>query len=131
MAESIEQIIRSLAGNRCEYCRIPEGPSRMRHVLDHIIASQHRGQTQIANLALCCPRCNQFKGPNIAGIDPDTGLLVRFLHPRSDDWATHFQYQDLTLIGLTDIGRITVEVLAINHPMRLLAREALRELGLL
>jgi HNH endonuclease len=130
MAESLEQIIRNLAGNRCEYCKIPQGPPRMRHVLDHVIATQHGGQTVTSNLALCCPRCNQFKGPNIAGIDPDTGQLTRLFHPRTDIWAAHFRYRDIILLGLTDVGRTTVAVLAINQPMRLLARQALRELRL-
>src|SRR5271165_4079609 len=35
MAESFEQIIRQFAGNCCEYCRVPQGLTRMRHVLDH------------------------------------------------------------------------------------------------
>ena len=31
--------------------------------IDHIIAEQHRGKTQLGNLCLACPRCNKNKGP--------------------------------------------------------------------
>lgn len=77
MPEPLEQLIRRLASGRCEYCRMPQSASRFKHVLDHIIARQHGGKTEARNLALCCGRCNQAKGPNIAGIDPETGELTR------------------------------------------------------
>ena len=69
MAESLDQNVRRMADNRCEYCRVPEAASRFGHVLDHIIARQHGGKTELANVALCCGRCNQHKGPNLSGID--------------------------------------------------------------
>jgi hypothetical protein len=101
----------------------------MQHVLDHIIAMQHGGKTVLGNLALCCPRCNLYKGPNIAGIEPETGQLTRLFHPRNDNWDTHFQYQSLNLNGLTAIGRTTVAVLAVNLPLRIMARTLLRDIG--
>ena len=130
MAESLDQIIRRVAGDRCEYCRVPDGLTRMRHILDHVIAAQHRGKTAIGNLALCCPPCNLYKGPNIAGIDPETGLLTRLFHPRTDQWGEHFKYQELILSGVTDVGRTTVEVLAVNLPLRIATRQSLRQIGL-
>ena len=130
MADPVDQIIRQLAGDRCEYCRVPQGLTRMRHVLDHIIATQHGGQTVFGNLALCCPSCNLSKGPNIAGIDPETGLMARLFHPRNDLWEDHFQYHEFTLDGLTDIGRTTVRVLAVNVPLRVAGRRLLRDLGM-
>ena len=36
--------------------------------IDTIIAEQHAGQTVFENLALDCPNCNRYKGPNIAGL---------------------------------------------------------------
>jgi hypothetical protein len=123
MAESLEETIRRLAGNRCEYCRVPE--AKLGHVLDHIIARQHAGKTEFENLALRCGRCNQYKGPNVAGIDPQTNQLVRL----QDRWFEHFRYETAVLIGLTPIGRATVTVLAINHPLRIDARQALIAAG--
>ena len=129
MAESILQRIRTLAGDRCEYCRLPQPASRFRLVLDHVIAQQHRGTTTFLNLALCCIECNYHKGPNIAGIDPDSGRLTRLFHPRNDDWDEHFRWSGAVLTGITDVGRTTIEVLAINAPLRVAARQTLIDEG--
>jgi len=129
MESFIEQRIRQLAGNRCEYCCIPEEGSKLRHVLDHIIARQHGGQTVFENLALCCGRCNRFKGPNIAGIDGQTGTLVPLFNPRRESWEDHLQWSGAALSGITPIGRATIIVLAINLPVRVAAREALMAEG--
>jgi hypothetical protein len=129
MPESLEQIIRRLAAGRCEYCLIPEAAFRFKHVLDHITARQHGGPTQLANLALCCHRCNQFKGPNLTGIDPQSGEITRLFHPRQEVWTDHFRYEEAILVGLTPIGRTTIAVLAINEPLRIAARQTLIEAG--
>jgi 5-methylcytosine-specific restriction endonuclease McrA len=129
MADSIEQMIRRLASDRCEYCRVPESGARFRHVMDHVIARQHGGTTVIENLALCCGRCNQYKGPNISSIDPDTHQMARLFHPRLDQWPQHFRYERAVLIGLTPVGRATIVTLRINHPLRIAARQALIETG--
>jgi hypothetical protein len=102
------------AQNRCEYCRIPHPQFRLPFQIDHIIARQHGGPTTIDNLSLACFHCNRFKGPNIAGLDSDSGQLVRLFHPRLDLWTEHFQFDGPLLIGLTPIGRVTIHVLAIN-----------------
>ncbi len=129
MAESFESTLRSVAKGRCEYCLTPESASRLKHVVDHIIARQHGGATEFGNLAFCCGRCNQFKGPNIAGLDPLSRDLVRLFNPRRDRWADHFQYMGAVLVGLTPMGRATAMVLAINVPLRIAARQALLDTG--
>src|SRR5277367_810604 len=108
MAETLGDTIRGFAGGRCEYCRMPESESRFRHVLDHIIARQHGGRTELSNLALCCGPCNLFKGPNIAGIDPESGQVTRLFNPRADRWQEHFRYEEAVLVGVTPIGHVTV-----------------------
>ncbi len=129
MKELLEQTIRSLANGRCEYCQIPETPLGFRHVLDHVIARQYGGEYTLANLALACGKCNRYKGPNLAGIDPRTGMMTRLFHPRSDRWSEHFVYQSGTLVGLTDVGRTTVALLAINSPLRIESRIMLMASG--
>ena len=84
--------------------------------LDHVIARQHGGKTDLSNLALACMHCNRHKGPNIAGTDPVTGDIVRLFDPRRDDWHDHFAWQGTELTGKTAIGRTTISVLAINDP---------------
>jgi 5-methylcytosine-specific restriction endonuclease McrA len=53
--------------------------------IDHILAEKHGGETVESNLALSCPHCNRFKGPNIAGVDPATAQLTRLFDPRRDN----------------------------------------------
>jgi hypothetical protein len=96
---------------------------------NHIVAIQHGGSSDLANLALSCLHCNRHKGPNIAGRDPATEDIQRLFHPRKDSWDEHFQLNGAILVGLTVIGRVTVQVLAMNEPEFLAAREALLKEG--
>jgi len=129
MNKPLDRQVRRLALDRCEYCHIPDGTIQLRHVLDHVIARQHGGKTTLGNLVLCCGRCNQFKGPNIAGLDPKTGKLTPLFHPRRDTWREHFRWSGPRLIGTTPIGRTTVAVLSINLPLRVAIRRVLIEEG--
>jgi hypothetical protein len=122
---SIRETVWQRALGRCEYCQMPQSLTLLPHELDHIIAQQHHGATELENLALACARCNAFKGPNLTGIDPRTGLIVRLFHPRRDLWHEHFHWQGSVLEGLTDIARATIDVLAINEPERVLHRKLL------
>ena len=81
---------------------------------DHIIAEQHGGLTVPGNLAFACPHCNRHKGPNIAGLDPESGILTRLFRPRDDVWSQHFEFQGPFLVGKTEVGRTTIRVLAMN-----------------
>ena len=122
---SLERQVRELARNRCEYCHIPDGIIHFPHVLDHVIARQHGGKSKVQNLVLCCGRCNQYKGPNIAGLDPKTAKLTPLFHPRRHAWRAHFRWSGARLIGITPIGRTTISVLSINLPQRLALRRLL------
>lgn len=82
--------------------------------LEHVISRQHGGETVEGNLALACQHCNLHKGPNVAGIDPQTGALVRLFNPRLQRWPDHFEQHGLLIIGRTDVGRVTVSTLAMN-----------------
>ena len=97
--------------------------------IDHIIAEKHGGKTVENNLALACPHCNRFKGPNIAGIDPASREAIRLFHPRQDIWSEHFRLEGALIIGRTPIGRATVQVLAMNADDLLLVRAELLQEG--
>lgn len=129
MNDRTEEELRRLAKNRCEYCHLPEDFTRLRHVIDHIIARQHGGSDEKKNLALSCGRCNRSKGPNIAGIDPKTRKLVRLFNPRRDKWPIHFRWAGPILAGRTPVGRATIAVLAINDPLRVALRGTLMREG--
>jgi hypothetical protein len=88
-----------------------------------------RGTTELENLALACIHCNRFKGPNIAGIDPGNGEIVRLFHPRRDSWTEHFAWNGPEVKELTQIGRVTIALLLINDPEVIALRKALQEEG--
>lgn len=129
MDDALDSYVRHRARDRCEYCLLPESLSRLHHVVDHVIARQHGGESVADNLALCCGRCNLHKGPNVAGIDPETGQLTRLFHPRRDGWGEHFIWSGATVVGRTPVGRTTAYVLAMNHPSRVAARQSLIDAG--
>ncbi len=51
---------------------MPQAFAEPVHEIDHVIAEQHHGPTTLENLALACFHYNNHKGPNVAGIDPES-----------------------------------------------------------
>lgn len=129
MQKALEAFVRTRAHDCCEYCRLPQAFDPSAFQVDHVIARQHNGATVGANLALACYACNHHKGPNIAGFDPVTEQTIPLFHPRRDVWAEHFQWFGPELSGLTPVGRVTVQVLAINLDFRVALRRALMQEG--
>ena len=126
---SPDPLLKKPLPERCEYCHFPRTLAELSFEMDHIIAKKHGGKTAPDNLALACFYCNSYKGPNIAGIDPETRETVRLFHPREDSWVDHFHWQGATLSGLTPQGRATIQVLCINHPDAIAVRESLLQEG--
>jgi hypothetical protein len=125
----LREEVRQRAGGRCEYCLFPEPFAELRFQVDHIIPQQHGGPTSLENLAFSCFRCNKCKGPNLSGIDPDTGQIIGLFNPRAHQWSEHFRWEGARLAGLTAVGRATVNVLQFNRPDAVLVRETLLEEG--
>lgn len=121
---SLEREVRRRAGGVCEYCRFPEAAHAYPFHIEHIVSRQNHGMTTLDNLALACNMCNLHKGPNVAGIDRATGQLVRLFSPRSDVWAEHFKRGGAEVVGQTAIGRVTVHLLGMNEPARVVTRRA-------
>jgi len=130
MAESLREQVWERAGDCCEYCRMPQTFDVQPFQFDHIRARKHGGPTAADNLALCCLPCNAYKGPNVAGYDPDTTALVGLFNPRTDDWDEHFRWNGPVLVGRTPIGRTTISVLNINAVERIEHRRLLIEANL-
>jgi hypothetical protein len=128
---SIDRQVRQRAGGVCEYCHFPESIHASSFQIDHIVSRQHRGQSTTENLALACHFCNLHKGPNVGGIDLETGALVQLFNPRIDTWSDHFRIEDAVILGTTAIGRITVHLLAMNAASRLEVRRAAIAAGLM
>lgn len=117
MDESLVAVIWGRAKSCCEYCKLPADCSDAPFQIDHIISRKHHGTDELGNLALACFYCNSYKGPNIAGLDPLSGRLVRLFHPRRDNWSDHFAWEGPLALGRSGIGRATIDVLWINHPV--------------
>jgi len=49
-------------------------------------------------------------------MEADTGALTGLFHPRTDEWHRHFRRHGEEIIGLTAIGRVTIDVLFMNDP---------------
>lgn len=119
------------ARGKCEYCRFPADLSWLPFQIDHVIAEKHGGRSDSSNLALSCYYCNSYKGPNIAGIDPegDPEIAVQLFHPRRQDWSDHFVWNGARLQGRTPTGRTTIAVLRINAIEAIEFRELLLDTG--
>ena len=130
MEAEVRDFVRHRAGNRCEYCLLKQEhlPFSTFHV-EHIIARKHGGSDAPSNLALACDRCNAHKGPNLTGIDPETGEIVPLFHPRDHIWEEHFRVSEATIVGLTAIGRTTIRVLNMNEERRVRLRALLKRYG--
>jgi hypothetical protein len=111
-------LVRGRAGERCEYCHLPQQFSELRFHVEHIIPRQHGGGDDPENLALACPDCNLFKGPNLTSIETETHRVVRLFHPRRDRWSDHFALDDARMVGTTPVGRVTVALLRMNDEQR-------------
>lgn len=94
--------------------------------VEHIVARQQKGGDSMDSLSLCCQHCNLHKGPNLSGIDPVSGQITRLFHPRQDDREEHFGMVGLEIIGVTLVGRATIEMLAMNSAERIKFRRRLR-----
>lgn len=121
MDASARELVRMRAGDRCEYCHMPQAATPfIPFHLEHIIAKQHVDlvRDDLGNLAYACDRCNAFKGPNLSSIDPDTGDRVDVFNPRTDEWSAHFEISGGRIVGLTPVGRATARLLNMNDSRR-------------
>lgn len=111
----LRRLVVERAGNRCEYCGIPEAATFAAHELDHVVAQKHGGQTETANLALSCALCNKHKGSDLTSVDPETGDIIPLYHPRKDIWSEHFKLDKERIVPLTAKGRVTIQLLQLNR----------------
>ncbi len=127
MDQSVRNFVRERAGDRCEYCQLSQEQSPFAKLqIEHIRARKHGGADGPENLALACVDCNLCKGPNLAGIDPESDAITPLFNPRNEDWEEHFEWNGVRIEGKTAIGRTTVAVLSLNHEDRLEVRLAWR-----
>src|SRR5947207_2830419 len=125
MDAALRAFVRERAGRRCEYCHLrEEDAGRLAFQIEHIIAKQHGGTDDPGGLCYACPQCNWSKGPNLAGLLG--GKLYSLFNPRKQNWHRHFRWEHTLLVGKTKTGIVTVQVLNVNDPARVMLRENLR-----
>lgn len=105
------------AQGSCEYCRSQARFATQAFSIEHIIPQSKGGETSLDNLALACQGCNNHKYNKTEAKDPVTGEIAPLYNPRQHKWSDHFIWnEDFTLIiGITMIGRVTVETLQLNR----------------
>ena len=130
MDAATKRFVQARANERCEYCRLPQAaqPYATFHI-DHVVPRTHGSGDESLNICLACERCNAFKGPNLSGIDATTGNVERLYDPRTQMWAEHFELRGALILGLTSVGRVTVEVLRFNAGHRVQLRSDLLARG--
>lgn len=125
------RIAAARACGRCEYCQTPERFVPEALSIEHIVPRSRGGASGAENLCLACQGCNNHKYIRVSARDPVTERQVPLFHPRKHRWQDHFAWSpDATMvIGLTAIGRATVEALRLNRPGLVALREALVAFG--
>jgi len=127
----VRQEVKLRARYLCEYCHCPEYFSPDPFEIDHIFPLAAGGTSQPDNLSLACSGCNGYKSDYFVAIDPGTGQLSPLYNPRTDDWAEHFRWDaEFTyIIGISAIGRATVDKIKVNRESIVNLRRVLVKVG--
>ena len=74
--------LRLEAHDHCGYCQTQQALAYGPLEVDHIIPVAAGGTDDLQNLWLACRPCNQYKGAQTIGRDPQSGEQVRLFNPR-------------------------------------------------
>lgn len=122
-AETMRRVEERAEG-RCEYCRMHQALQGATFHVEHIRPRSRGGTSDLENLGWCCPGCNLHKSDRIEAPDPENAAMALLFHPRRDTWSEHFRWEGYVLVGQTPTARATIAALELNHPRRLLVRQA-------
>lgn len=125
----LRRLVVKRADGRCEYCGLSQTGQEATFHIDHVVPLREGGQTLADNLALACVSCSLRKGARLMSVDPATGKTTPLFNPRRDSWSDHFRWEGHHLLGLTEVGRATVEALDLNRPVILALRAEQEALG--
>lgn len=132
VSTQLRRAVTQRAGGCCEYCYSRSDIASQSFTIDHITPVTRGGTSDLDNLALACQGCNSHKSNRIGGQDPLTGEVHPLFHPRQQRWNEHFAWnEDFTVIvGLSEVGRVTIAVLRLNRPGLIHQRRILVSVGL-
>ncbi|MFN0035223.1 MAG: HNH endonuclease [Saprospiraceae bacterium] len=128
---SVRKFVEDRAAGLCEYCKSPAGFATQSFVIEHIVPLAKEGGSELTNLAWACQGCKGHKFTKTEAPDPLTGQASPLFNPRTQNWKEHFDWDEnfTQIIGLTPIGRATVDCLRLNRPPLIRLRTALFLLG--
>jgi hypothetical protein len=118
VSEQLRARVAARARERCEYCLSPARYATQRLSVEHASPRGKGGTNAFENLALSCQGCNNHKYNHVEAPDPVSGELVPLYNPRQHRWAEHFAWSadTLLMVGISPIGRATVDALFLNRP---------------
>ena len=92
--------------------------------IEHIVPLAKGGLDDEQNLWLACRTCNNFKSDQTEGRDALTSLTEALFNPREQKWLEHFRWSEdgIRVIGITAIGRATIDALQLNNDLMLAVR---------
>ncbi|WP_373548971.1 HNH endonuclease [Haliscomenobacter sp.] len=117
ISQSTREAVAQRANYCCEYCKSQDKYAPNSFTIDHILPESLSGSSDIGNLAYACFLCNRLKSNKVKVLDRSSHLWTPVFNPRINHWEEHFSWnEDATLIiGLTSIGRCTVNELQLNR----------------
>ena len=114
---ALDDFVRRRAGDRCEYCKLPQLFQEAVFHVDHVHPRKRGGKTDANNLALACVSCSLRKAARVRVSDNLTGMRVPIFNPRCHRWSDHYAWErGWRIRGNSPIGRATVDALAMNRP---------------
>jgi hypothetical protein len=122
---NLQRQIRARFSDCCAYCLTAESLTATTFEFEHIIPRSAGGESILENLCLSCPNCNRYKTNRQNIIDPVTGEIIRLFHPQLQVWKEHFNWNEdaSEIVGITDIGRVTIAALKMNRPQLVRVRK--------
>lgn len=97
----LRRLVVHRAVGRCEYCQLSQAGQEATFHIDHVMPVVAGGQTVAENLALACISCSLRKAARQTALDSHSGEEVALYNPRHDTWHEHFQWEGVSLVGLT------------------------------
>lgn len=125
ISKKLRQKVRQDFNNRCAYCLSSQAYVFDPLEIDHILPISKGGTNDEENLCLACGMCNRHKYSRVSMVDSETALEMPLFNPRKQDWHEHFAWSESgeEIIGISAIGKNTVEVLKMNNSIAITVRK--------
>ncbi len=121
----VREQVRHRAAFLCEFCHTDEHWQLVPFTVDHLLPVSEGGADTLENLALACFHCNRSKANKQSIEDAISQTEIRLFNPRRMPSAEHFIWSadGLRVLPQSEIGRVTIELLALNRARILRLRQ--------